>query len=205
MTKRPRTVLHGVDQTRPDFASLPSTGNMASECYIEDLKSKHVYDATAEAWLPMEYIPFRYDVAVDGGTVGAKSLSEKIPDDMIVFDGMIQVVQKFESGGLATLKITGEADADILGVTALATLVEGMLNVVPNGTAAKAIRTTAERTITATVAGATFTRGVLVGFLRCFRGFASEEVSSSSCSCSESSSCSCSESSSCSCSESCSS
>ena len=187
MTKRPRTVLHGVDQSRADFSDLPNKGNMASECYAEDLKAKHIYDAEDAAWLPMEYVPFRYDVAVDGGTVAAHALDVSVPEDTIVLDGIIEILRGFRSGGAATLKIALETDQDVLASTALGSLTEGLKDIKPVGTAATAIKTTATRTPTVTIGTAAMTEGVLVGFLRCVRGFPNENESSSSCSCSESS------------------
>ncbi len=53
-----KTVLHGVDQSVPEYDDLPNKGNQASECMGEDLLSKHIYDLNLAKWLPMEYIPF---------------------------------------------------------------------------------------------------------------------------------------------------
>jgi len=186
-----KTVLHGVSQSVPENADLPAAANMAAECLTEDLLGKWIYDIEQEEWLPMEYIPFRWDFATDEGFIGYHPLAA-VPENTIVFDGFYSVLDRLISDGSPTIQIQLEAANDILADAAVgpakATGAPGLHNIVPDGTAANAIKTTADRWIKLRVLTAALTGGVLVGFLRCFRGFAAETLSSSSPSSSSSSS-----------------
>ena len=181
MTYKARTVLHGVDQSCESFAKLPDPSNMAALCLQEDTLQRWVYDATQGAWLPVEYFAFDYDVDVDGGTVGDHSLGEKMPSNMIVLDGVIDVLDPLVSGGAAKLELTLQTAGDVQAATVTTSCgTEGLHDVVPNGQATNMIKTTAERTPKATVSVAPLTAGHLRVFLRCIRTAATEEQSSSS-------------------------
>lgn len=172
----PRTVLHGIDQSAPQFEKLPGRGNQASECYLDDLRSKHVFDQSARTWLPLEYIAFRYDVAEHGGDVGAIELPVTVPADTIILDGIIDILDPFGSEGSATLALSIEAPADVLAATDLTDLDDaGLLDVYPNGSAARAIRVSEDAPVVATVGVAELTAGVLQGYLRCVRSVPVEE------------------------------
>ena len=113
-----------------------------------------------------------YDFAVDGGAVGDIALrGDKIPSGAIIVDALLHVDTVLTSGGAATVAIKTEAAADINA----ADLISGA----PWSTAGAKrgdftattapIKTTAERTITATVAAAALTAGkfsVLVTYLQ---------------------------------------
>jgi hypothetical protein len=166
-----RTVLHGVDTSAPNFAKLPAVGNQGSECYTDDLRARLVYDDAAGKWLPQEYIPFVYDFAVHGGAVGAIDLGISVPAGTIILDGIYDVVDALASGGAATIALKVEGTGDVLAAAAIGTAgTEGLHDVVPDGTAAKAIKATEDRKVTLTVAVAALTAGKLYGFLRCVRG-----------------------------------
>src|SRR5574340_210850 len=108
-----RTVLHGVDQSVPDAGTLPSKGNIASEAMTEDVLSKWIYDDATPAWLPMEYVAIRWDVATNGGDVAIHSLAATLPKDTIVWDGCYLVLDPLVSTGAATIRITTEAAGDV--------------------------------------------------------------------------------------------
>jgi len=187
-----KTVLHGIAQSVDVATELPDKGNMASECFDEELLGKHVYDLEQKTWLPMEYVPFRWSFSEDGGFIGFHSLVE-IPANTIIFDGLFDVLDPLTSGGAAKITLKLEAAAGDAGDILVETLISsagtlGLHDIVPVGTIATSIKTTADRWVKLRVTDAAVTGGVLVGFLRCFRGFASEEVSSSSSSGSSSSS-----------------
>lgn len=88
---------------------------------------------------------FEYDFAVDGGAVGTLSLrGDRLPDDAVITSGMLHVKTALTSGGLATASLGVETAVDVLAVTGKATFtLNALLDTVPVGTAATAIRTTA--------------------------------------------------------------
>jgi hypothetical protein len=112
-----------------------------------------------------------YDFAIDGGATGDIALrGDKIPQGAIITDVLIHVVTVLTSGGAATVAIKSEGAADLNA----ADLISGA----PWSTAGAKrgdfvattapIKTTVERTITATVAAATLTAGkfsVLVSYI----------------------------------------
>ena len=188
MTTKPRTVLHGVDQSCPTFADLPRA-NMASEIFTEDLLAKLIWDADGTEWLPMEYIPFVWDFDVHGGVVSAIDLGITVPQGTIILDGMLCTVKPLQSGGAATVAISVEGANDILTAVIFTTPgTEGLHDVIPTCAAANAVWVTVDRQVTFTIGGAPLTWGKMYGFLRCVRGFITEEASSSSSSQSSSSS-----------------
>ncbi|NEQ52171.1 MAG: hypothetical protein F6K11_18860 [Leptolyngbya sp. SIO3F4] len=99
-----------------------------------------------------------YDFAQHGGDVGDIALDLKLPNNAIVYQGLIDVVTDPTSGGSATVALKIEGAADLLSATAIAS-VTGLLDTTPDGTATNAVKTTAERTLTVTVATAALTAG----------------------------------------------
>jgi hypothetical protein len=131
----PRTVLHGIDQSCPFVENLPGRegsfltandkGNMASECYVEEDKSKHIFDADVQPlpggdfatqikWLPMEYVAFRYEFEEQGGAEGVHNLRATVPAGTILIGGVINTVEAFTSGGAPTFELWVESAGDIL-------------------------------------------------------------------------------------------
>jgi hypothetical protein len=117
----------------------------------------------------------RYDFAQQGGAVGPVSLFDPLvgpseaahlPAGAIITKAMLQVLTSVTSGGAATVALTtGEVAADLLAATAKATLVAGLLDGKPDGTAAKSVVLTAERTLQATIAVAALTAGKIDVFV----------------------------------------
>lgn len=107
-----------------------------------------------------------YDFAVLGGAVGAVTLRDAVtggsavlPKGALVRDCVIDVVTAPTSGGSATIALgTGQATTDLKAATAIATYT-ALLACVPVGTAATAIKLTADRTMSATIATAALTAG----------------------------------------------
>ncbi len=185
----PRTVLHGIDQSVPTYRDLPNKGHSATLVLQESHKCTWLYDPDLNVWKPFEYVAFEYDFAEDGGGVGFHNLDVELPAHTLIFDGMIDVVDTFISGGGATISIKVEAADDVLAAGNLAANgVVGLLDIVPDGTVANAIRTTIAQQIKMDIRVADLTAGKLYGFLRCFRSWQLEEQSSSSSNSSSSSS-----------------
>ncbi len=113
-----------------------------------------------------------YDFAVDGGAVGAHGLGVTIPDNAIILDGMVDVITTCTTAGAdaGTMAIHVEGANDIVAAIAVSDVSNpwdaGLHAIVPLGTAATAVKTTAAREITATIAGQEFTAGKFVVFLR---------------------------------------
>ncbi len=188
----PKTVLHGLAQSVPNFDGLPDKGHHGSLCLQEDLFYAWLYDPANTVWGPFEYVAFCYDFATDGGTVGAHALDVTLPENTIVWDGLCEVVDNFTSGGACTIALHVEGANDLVTATTIASAgTIGFHDIIPVGTAATALRTTAEREITLTIATNAVTNGTIYGFLRCFRSFSlitSSSSASSSSASSESSS-----------------
>jgi hypothetical protein len=105
-----------------------------------------------------------YDFSVSGGAVGAISLLDEngkaavIPNKAIITDSMIDVITAPTSGGSATIALGANTTTDLKAATAIASYT-GIVAGVPVGTAATAVKTTADRTVTATIAVAALTAG----------------------------------------------
>ena len=108
-----------------------------------------------------------YDFAVHGGAVGNIELDCTVPENAVIVDGIVDVLTNPTSGGSATVALKVEGAADLLGATAIAS-VTGLVDTVPDGTAANAIKTTADRVVTVTVGTAALTAGKMNIFFRYF-------------------------------------
>ncbi len=108
---------------------------------------------------------FEYDFNRDSGAVGDITLrGNSLPEDAIITKGMIHLKTALTSGGSATIALKVEGVADTRAATAVATWqTNALLDVVPAGTAATAIRTTvAGRQVVMTVATADLTAGKFI-------------------------------------------
>jgi len=112
---------------------------------------------------------FTYDFAVHGGTAGAIIVGAgRLPAGAIIFDGLIHVVTAIE-GTTSTLAISVMSANDLLTATAEASLTVGLLtDVVPDGTAANAIKVTSPKGCTFTIGTNDLTAGKVVVNLRYF-------------------------------------
>ena len=108
-----------------------------------------------------------YDFSAHGGAIGDVALDLKLPDNAIVYQGLIDVITDPTSGGSATVALKIEGTADLLAATAIAS-VTGQLDTIPDGTATNAVKLTAERTLTVTVATAALTAGKFHVYLSYF-------------------------------------
>lgn len=107
-----------------------------------------------------------YDFAVDGGAVGTitmrndDSTGNSVPNGSVVTGGYVDVETSALSG-TGTIAITLESAGDVLAATGQAGLTAGRKSIIPAGTGATSIKTTAARSITLTIATAAFTAGKL--------------------------------------------
>lgn len=112
-------------------------------------------------------IPFyaaQYDVHEHGGAVGDVEIGLDIPTDVVVTHGLIRILEAPTSTGAATVAVRVEVADDMLAPTAIAAMT-GLLDIVPNGTAANAIAVTQPRKITVTIGTEALTTGrFLIGF-----------------------------------------
>ncbi len=107
----------------------------------------------------------RYDFAVDGGAVGDIDLtsSASIPANAYILAGFIEVETALDSGGSATVALKVEGAADLLAATAFGSSpwsTTGRKSIIPVGTGATSVKTTAARKLQATIATAALTAGV---------------------------------------------
>lgn len=111
---------------------------------------------------------FTYDFAVDAGAQGAIVIgANRLPSGAVIMDGMIFVETACTSGGSATVAIHVQVAEDILAATAVASLtLDALLDTVAVGSAATAIKCTAARGLTFTIATADLTAGVITVALR---------------------------------------
>jgi hypothetical protein len=112
-----------------------------------------------------------YDFAVDGGAVGDIALrGEQIPSGAIITDVLINVETVLTSGGAATVALKAESAADLNIADAISGAPWSTAGAKRGDLDADTapVKTTADRTITATVATAALTAGkfsVLVTFV----------------------------------------
>lgn len=115
---------------------------------------------------PVRVARARYDFAVDGGAVGDITISSAglIPAGAYITGGLVEVDTAVTSGGSGTLAINVEGAGDIVAAAAVSGApwsTTGRKSIVPAGTGATSVKTTAARSIVATVATAALTAGVV--------------------------------------------
>lgn len=119
----------------------------------------------------MQCVRATYDFAVHGGAVGAKSLGVSLPEGAIIVDSLIDVVTTCTTAGndAGTMAIHVQSANDIVSAIAVSNggnpWDAGLHAGVPVGTAATAIKLTADRVVTATIATQAFTAGKFHVFL----------------------------------------
>ena len=147
-------ILDGVTATAAEINSLDD-----SAAFADGLSRVRLATAT-------------YDFAVNGGAISAIPLAATVPDNAVILDGMVDVVTTCTSDGAdaGTMALSVEGANDIVTAIAISDGTNpwdaGLKAIIPLGTAATAIKTTAARAITATIAGQAFTAGKFVVFLR---------------------------------------
>ncbi len=115
---------------------------------------------------PVHTARARYDFSVDGGAVSAIVIGPvgQIPSGAYITGGFVQVDTAVTSGGSGTLAISVEGADDIVAAAAVSGApwsTTGFKDIVPDNTGSTVVKTTAARSITATVATAALTAGVV--------------------------------------------
>lgn len=107
----------------------------------------------------------KYDFAVQGGAIGTGNLvgedgkSVVLPNKAVVVDCLLDVLTAGDTAAAGTIALgTGQAGNDIKAALAAASYT-GRVACVPVGTAATAIKLTADRTMTYTIATGAITAG----------------------------------------------
>lgn len=101
-----------------------------------------------------------YDFAVDGGAVSTITLrgDNTIPTGSVITGGYVDIETACLSA-TGTIAVQVESAADMLAASLQAALTTGRKSVIPVGTGATSVKTTAERNIKIVVATAAFTAG----------------------------------------------
>ena len=109
-----------------------------------------------------------YDFAVDGGAISSitlrssTSLPASVPTGAVIISGYIEVDTLLTSGGAATVGITLESAGDIFAPITVAGApwsTTGRKSIIPVGTGAASVKTTAARNIVAVIAAFAVTAG----------------------------------------------
>jgi len=112
----------------------------------------------------LKTVQAEYDFAIDGGATGDITLrgvdiqGNEIPAGSVIEMGYIDVLTAVASA-TGTVALRAEATADILAATGQGGLTLGRKSVIPAGTGATAVKTTAKRNLIMTIATAALTAG----------------------------------------------
>jgi len=130
-----------------------------------DIIAQELLDKTQFLYTKMPFtVKAQYDFAELGGTIGAIGLGVTIPDNAIIMRAYVDVLTTCESAAdTATIALHAEGADDIVAAIAIndgtnpwdAGLHEG----IEDGTVANAVKTTAARELTATIAVQDLTAG----------------------------------------------
>ena len=165
-----RTVLHGLNQSGPT-GDRPANASEGFVYFDETTKELLVFDETDAAFYGrLATAQFEYNFADDGGVIGDIVLDAKLPDNAVIVGGMIDVETTLTSAtDAATVALKVEGANDIVLAVAISAggnpWDAGQQDVIPDFTAANAVKTSAKRTVTATVAVEALTAGRFTGAL----------------------------------------
>lgn len=112
---------------------------------------------------PVRVARARYDFAVDGGAVGDITISAAniFPAGAYILSGFVEVDTAVTGAG-ASVAVNVEGAGDIVAAAAISGApwsTTGRKSIVPAGTGATSVKTTAARSIVATVSAAVLTAG----------------------------------------------
>lgn len=111
---------------------------------------------------PVRVARARYDFAVDGGAIGDITISSgALPAGAYVTSGFVEVDTALTGAG-ASVAVNVEGAGDIVAAAAISGApwsTTGRKSIVPAGTGATSVKTTAARSIVATVSAAVLTAG----------------------------------------------
>jgi hypothetical protein len=108
---------------------------------------------------------FDYDFSVDGGAVGAITLrGNQIPANCVILDAIVDVQTIVTSGGAATVSLDLEAAGDLRAAATLSST-PAALNAVAVKSLLDPVKTSATRSVVATVGAFALTAGVFSVYL----------------------------------------
>jgi hypothetical protein len=102
-----------------------------------------------------------YDFAVHGGaqsTIVLRSTDGPIPAGSVIISGYVDV-ETAAASATGTIAINSEAAGDIVAATGQASWTLGRKSIIPAGTGAASVKTTADRNPAITIATAAYTAG----------------------------------------------
>jgi hypothetical protein len=166
-----RTVLHGIDQSCPDFASRPANAPAGMIVYQEDMKNSWIFDDALGDWVPNGPVAFKYDFTEHGGDRGTIEIGRLLGapielaitgadltagtiivhldtfrgqgDELVVIGGLYQVARALESEGSAQIGIQIDGE-DLLAAESIATAgTAGAHDMIPRFSSATAVRVNA--------------------------------------------------------------
>ena len=144
--------------------------NEACESYYATDAGLMVHDGVDQGKFVPQVARAVYDFAVDGGAIGAIDLDVDLPDNAIIKRAYYDVVTTFTSAtDAATVALHAESADDILAAVAISAggnaLDAGLHEGIEDGTMANAVKTSAVRALTLTIAVEAVTAGKLVLFV----------------------------------------
>tara|TARA_R100000808_G_C2154335_1_gene165249 strand:+ start:7626 stop:8159 length:534 start_codon:yes stop_codon:yes gene_type:complete len=150
------------DTKAQKLAELSATTISVAELNALDASNTEPADGpfSLSRWAKAEY-----DFAVDGGAISAINLGVTIPDNAIIVGGFIEVITTCTtaSGDAGTMAIHLQSADDIVAAIAVSNGANpwdaGIKDIVPDATGSTAIKLTAARAVTATIAGQAFESG----------------------------------------------
>jgi len=121
-----------------------------------------------------------YDFAVQGGAVSTINLDDVnnefgttgnvvVPNNSVVWSGVIDTITQGATSASGTFSIGLNTTTDLKAATAAASIT-GLVALVPVGTAATAVKMTADRTLTTSIATGAVTAGKFNVYLQFWQG-----------------------------------
>jgi hypothetical protein len=170
LTDKQKKALNALEEYQPALKAQGETAGLALGDLIDEADSQLSRDAI-DGNRVVKTARATYDFAVNGGAISAIGLGTLIPNNAVIMSGGIDVVTTLTTAGAdaGTIAISVEGANDIVAAIAVSDVSNpwdaGGQNIIPNGTGATSVKTTAEREITATIAVQAVTAGKFVVFL----------------------------------------
>jgi len=150
------------DAKAQKLAELSASTISVAELNVLDASNTEPSDGpfSLSRWAKAEY-----DFAVDGGAISAIGLGVTLPDNSIIIGGFIEVLTTCTTASTdsGTMAIHAQGANDIVTATAVSAggniWDAGLHDAIPDATGSTAVKCTAAREVTATIAGQVFTAG----------------------------------------------
>lgn len=154
-----QAALNELDTDKANKIVPATAGNLAQLSAGGDLQ-----DAGISPLLGfMRVASYVYDFSVQGGAIGTVTLTAErgqIPNNAIIWSGCIDRLTTLTSSGSATIALQANTAGDLLAATAFGGFTApGRSAIIPVGSAASSVKTTAIRDVQLTIATAALTAG----------------------------------------------